>query len=498
MILMWPHDSDWEHIARLTGDDSWSARNMRRHARRLEACHYRPLWRALRHFGIDPSGHGWDGWLSTEVPIELQALDDLEMRSLVAETALAFARTRPWYQIVRWLHSIGDPNARTLRGRSFEGLCYTPLTTARHARVGGRERLLWVAARHGERLHVEAEALATRIILDAAGAAIGVQYLKGRHLYRADPAAGRGEAGVLREVRARREVILCGGAFNTPQLLMLSGIGPAAQLRAHGIEVRVALPGVGRNLQDRYEVAVTHRMRRPWQLLQGARFEHGDPLWERWSSQRAGLYASNGAAIAFVDRSEPQLPEPDIFGMALPTRFRGYFPGFSQDLQRCHDYLTWALLKAHTRNRAGTVTLRSADPREPPCVDFHYFDEGSDRDGRDLRALVRAIELVRRLTAPLIARGVIAEECEPGAAVATPAALAEYVRDTAWGHHACGSCPIGAADQGGVLDAALAVHGTRGLRVADASVFPRIPGFFLVSAVYMIGEKAAETILNSP
>jgi choline dehydrogenase len=498
MIYMPPHDSDWEYIAQQTGDASWRARNMRRHAQRVEACRYHPLWRALARLGIDPTGHGWDGWLSTELPVELQALGDEQMCSLFAETVLAFARTRPRHQILRWLHSLGDPNARPWRARSFEGLCYTPLTTLRHARVGGRERLLCAAARYRGQLHVEAEALATRVILSASGTAIGVEYLKGRHLYRADPAAVQGAPGVFRSVRARREVILCGGAFNTPQLLMLSGIGPEAHLREHGIEVRVHLPGVGRNLQDRYEVAVTHRMRRPWEVLQGARFEVGDPLWQRWASRRDGLYASNGAAIAFVDRSEPDLPEPDVFGMALPTRFQGYFPGFSHDLQRYHDYLTWALLKAHTRNRAGTVTLRSADPRDMPRVNFHYFDEGTDRAGLDLRALVRAIELVRRLTAPLIARGVIAEECAPGTSASTPEALAEYVRDTAWGHHASCSCPIGGADQGGVLDSAFAVHGTRGLRVADASVFPRIPGFFLVSAVYLIGEKAAETILRNP
>jgi choline dehydrogenase-like flavoprotein len=493
MIFMLPHDSDWEYLAQLTHDPSWSARSMRRHARRVEACRYRPVWRALQHIGIDPTGHGWDGWLRTELPQELQALGDEEMRALISKSIWAFARTRPWRQILRWVHSVGDPNARPWRARSFEGLCYTPLSTERHARNGAYERVSHVATRHRDRLHIETDALATRVILDGARAATGVEYLKGRHLYRADPAA-HGASGEPRRVRARRGVILCGGAFNTPQLLMLSGIGPEAHLREHGIEVNVHLPGVGGNLQDRYEVAVTHRMRRPWQVLEGARF---DPLWQRWAMQRDGLYASNGAAIAFVDRSEPGLPEPDIFGMALPIRFEGYFRGFSGSLPRDHDYLTWALLKAHTRNRAGTVSLQSADPRDMPHVNFHYFDEGSDKEGLDLRAMVRGIQLVRRLTAPLIECGVIAEECAPGAAVQTAEALADYVRDTAWGHHACGSCPIGDVAEGGVVDGAFAVHGTQRLHVVDASVFPRIPGFFLVSAVYMIAEKAAETILSS-
>ena len=177
-------------------------------------------------------------------------------------------------------------------------------------------------------------------------------------------------------------------------------------------------------------------------------------------------------------------------------RFEGYAPGFSQLIRQHGDRLTWAVLKAHTLNRAGRITLRSADPRDTPQVNFHYFEEGSDTKGSDLQAVVQAIRFVRSLTAPLLARGLIAEECLPGPQVQTDAALADYVRNSAWGHHASCSCPIGAAKDGGVLDNRFRVHGTQGLRVVDASVFPRIPGFFIASAVYMVGEKAADVILQ--
>jgi choline dehydrogenase-like flavoprotein len=258
----------------------------------------------------------------------------------------------------------------------------------------------------------------------------------------------------------------------------------------------VDLPGVGRNLQDRYEVALTHRMHRPWQALEGARFVHGDALWQRWSESRSGMYASNGAALGLIRRSQATLPEPDIFCMALPAQFEGYAPGFSELVRKHSDRLTWAILKAHTRNRAGTVTLRSADPLDMPLVNFRYFEEGDDASGGDLQSIVQAIRYVRRLTAPLIASGMISEETAPGPSVQTDEALARYVRDTAWGHHASCSCAIGAADAGGVLDSHFAVHGTRRLRVVDASVFPRIPGFFVAAAVYMVGEKAAAAVLQ--
>lgn len=496
MIYMLPHDSDWNRIARLTGDPSWSAARMRRYARRVENCHHRPLLRLLSRLGIDLSGHGWKGWLDTEMAMPFEAMTDDDLAKTLLGSVLGVLRSlaNPVTDVLQWLRHRGDPNARTWLKRSFEGLCYTPLTTRRHSRVGTRERLLEVAARHPDRLHIETGALATRVLFDDGGRATGVEYLKGERLYRAsaEPSAAAGER---RQALARREVILCGGAFNTPQLLMLSGIGPAGELARHGIPLRLDLPGVGRNLQDRYEVAVTHRMQRDWRGLDGARFAVDDPLWQQWHQDGSGLYGTNGAALALVRRSPEADREPDIFCMALLARFEGYFQGFSELIPDHHDALTWAVLKGHTRNRAGRVTLRSTDPREPPAVDFRYFEEGDDAEGRDLAALVDAIRFVRRLTAPLIERGLIAEELLPGPRVQDDQALAQYVRDTAWGHHASCSCAIGPADRGGVLDSAFRVHGTRGLRVVDASVFPHIPGFFVVSAVYMIGEKAADAVL---
>src|SRR5262249_6172327 len=150
--------------------------------------------------------------------------------------------------------------------------------------------------------------------------------------------------------------------------------------------------------------------------------------------------------------------------------------------------LTWSILKAHTRNHAGTVTLRSNDPTTPPLIDFRYFDRSDDPDDSDLDAVVGAIRFARRLTDPLLASGAIAEEEVPGRALESDAELADFVRNHAWGHHACGTCAIGHRAAGGVVGSDFRVHGTAGLRVVDASVFPRIPGYFIAAAIYMIGE----------
>ena len=151
------------------------------------------------------------------------------------------------------------------------------------------------------------------------------------------------------------------------------------------------------------------------------------------------------------------------------------------------------VLKGHTNNTGGTVTLRTNNPRDTPCINFRYFDEGTDAGGDDLRAAVAGVKLVR-LTAPLEGRVVDREEY-PGPGVESDEALQQFVRNQAWGHHASCTCAIGSQERGGVLSSDFKVHGTEALRVVDASVFPRVPGLFIVSAVYMVGEKAADVII---
>jgi choline dehydrogenase-like flavoprotein len=178
--------------------------------------------------------------------------------------------------------------------------------------------------------------------------------------------------------------------------------------------------------------------------------------------------------------------------MALLASFQGYYPGYSGVFARDLNALTWVVLKGHTRNRAGTVTLRTSDPLDTPAINFHYFTDGGDAD---VSAVVEGIRFVRRVTRTLRDRGVVAREELPGDEVVGDAELAEFVRVNAWGHHACGTCAIGPLETNGVVCADFRVHGTRNLRVVDASVFPRIPGFFILSAIYMIAEKAADAML---
>jgi choline dehydrogenase len=511
MILMAPPDSDWNAIADLTADPSWRAEAMRSYFQRLENCRHRPLWRwiALLTGGrVNPTGHGWSGWLDVEVPTPVEAFGDRPLiRTILGAVAAdldigvrsSFTRIGGVIERLierkrRFLIGEDDPNDQRLQGRLAEGLTLAPMSTSRGRRRGARERLQSAMKRHG--LLVEFDALATRVLFDERLRAVGVEYREGRDLYRAcaEPTCN---PGALRRAFARREVILAAGAFNTPQLLMLSGVGSPDELARHGIDVRVALDGVGRNLQDRYEIGIVHRTDRPWECLEGVAFEVGDKAYREWAHGR-GMYLSNGAAVAFTLRSKAardRRSAPDLFVMALVTRFLGYFTGYSDIIRKSRGDLTFAVLKAHTNNRGGRVRLFSPDPRDPPEIDFRGFEEGTDVSGQDLDAVVEGMERVRRMAVKI--RGILAPEDTPGADFSAPDRLKDFVRRHAWGHHASCTCPIGPRKDGGVLSSDFRVHGTEGLRVVDASVFPRIPGFFIVCAIYMIAEKAADVILEA-
>jgi choline dehydrogenase-like flavoprotein len=496
MIFLCPHDSDWNELADLTGDSSWRAERMRNYFERIENCGHRPYERFLNSLGRNPSRHGWNGWLQTERAVPDAAIRDRDLRGVIfgaARQALEELATTPADRRSRF-ESQADPNDYRVVRDAAIGVRYTPLTTRNHQRIGTRERVLDVQRRFPDRLKVRLNALVTRVLFNAERRAVGVEYLEGERLYRAH-ARPSDRPGVAVQVRASREVILAGGAFNTPQMLMLSGIGPAAVLGQHGIPVVVDLPGVGRGLQDRYEVAVVNRMAfDAWAPLEGATFTSNDAQYREWSATRTGVYTTNGALLSVVLRSGVDRPVPDLFCYALIGEFAGYVPGYSTRLRDNPNSLTWVVLKGHTANTAGEVTLRSADPRDPPGIRFRYFEEGNDAADEDLHAVVQGVRFVRRLTARLKQEGLVAREELPGDACQSQEDLCRYVREHAWGHHAASSCPIGAPDNGGVLSSDFKVHGVDGLRVVDASVFPRVPGLFIVSAVYMIGEKAAEVI----
>jgi choline dehydrogenase len=515
MITVVPQDDDWNYIAQLTGDPSWKAEKMRGYFERLERCTYVPapgtvrgdidntlssiaaLFQGREDWRDSTHGHGFNGWLSTSEADPALVLKDEELISLLLNGVRETLKDHIGAAGIG-IDTRFDPNDSRNTGSSPEGLVFTPLAVNRGKRNGPREYLLQVQEQYPDQLTIRKNALATRVIFEGKRA-VGVEFIDGAHLYGADPQVSADRASAPRQqVRTRGEVILAAGAFNTPQLLMLSGIGPRAQLQQFGIPELVNLAGVGANLQDRYEIGVVSNFKRDFALIQGGTFNLPDPAPDafltQWEGRCTGVYASNGALIGIIKRSAKELPDPDLYIFGLPGFFRGYKPGYSKLFEYHHNRFTWAILKARTSN-TGFVMLSSANPWDRPFVNFQYFGDGSRANDPDLEALVDGVAFARDMNRHLQNWGLIEDEEIPGPDYPTDAAVREFIRNEAWGHHASCTCKIGSdADNMAVLDSRFRVRGVEGLRVVDASVFPKIPGYFIVSAIYMVSEKAADVI----
>ncbi|WP_035744983.1 GMC family oxidoreductase [Haematomicrobium sanguinis] len=514
MITLYPHRADWDYLAQLTGDPSWGADNMHRYFERIEHWFNPKSEHPGTKTGADAHGHGYNGWLPTTRANPsvggreqkfLDIIDTMDQTSREEHPHSELPGEPPY-----------DPNSTEFIDNSAEGMIFVPVAVGHGVRFGSRERLVAAASAYPN-LTLRTDALVTRVLTETAPAgeprAIGVEYLQGSGLYSASPLTPQPESPTPRRAYARKEVILSAGAFNTPQLLKLSGIGPKEELENFDIPIVKEAPGVGRNLQDRYEISVVDELAEDYPIFAGAGLDvpHGDtqdPLYTEWTEDRDGPYTTNGSLAAYVRKSRPDLGAPDLFIFSLPVDFRGYYPGYADAFAATHNKLSWVILKGHTHNRAGTVALRSADPRDTPAIDFRYFDESSATENSavdteagsvtgaddDLRAVVDGIRFARGLSARL--GSAVRQELVPGAEKNDDESLAEWVRYQSWGHHASCSVPIGAdEDPMAVLDGDFRLRGVSGLRVVDASVFPRIPGFFVALPTYMVAEKASDVIL---
>lgn len=304
-------------------------------------------------------------------------------------------------------------------------------------------------------------------------------------------------------VGANREVIISAGAFNTPQLLKLSGIGPKKELESFDIPVLVDLPGVGTNMQDRYEATVISKTTIDFASTSKCTFMETlpDPCLERYLKGvgpiTKGGYATNGIAIAVVLKSSVAQNEPDLLVSGAPGNFKGYYPGYSSDTHTDARHWSWIVLKAHSRNNAGTVTLKSIDPRDMPYINFNYYSTGTDGE-KDLQATYEGFRFSRKALADLIPIGGSFSEVWPGKNTTSEQDVKQFLKDEAWGHHASCTCPIGPDDDPmAVLDSNFKVRGTDGLRVVDASIFPKIPGFYIALPLFIVSEKASDVIIKA-
>jgi choline dehydrogenase len=366
------------------------------------------------------------------------------------------------------------PNS-DFNGATQEGAGIYQVTTRRGMRCSAATAFL-DPARRRPNLDIRLRANVTRILFDGRRA-VGVEY---------------SQEGQPRRIMARREVILCAGAVHSPQILQLSGIGDPEHLRGLGVDVVAASPEMGRNLQDHigfdhlYESTqpTLNNILRPWwgKLSVGLRYmlTRSGPL-SLSVNQGGGFFRTNPDR----DRPNMQLYFSPVSYTRAPPGVRPLmspdpFPGFLVGVSNCHPA------------SRGWLGARSADPRDPPEIRPNYLAEE-----QDVAELLEGARFLRRLAATAPMRAIIRRELKPGPEIDSDADMIADIRARSGTvFHPCGTCAMGQDPRASVVDPRLRVHGVEGLRVIDASVFPRIPSGNLNAPTIMAGAKGAEMVLE--
>lgn len=416
----------------------------------------------------------YDAWASAGCPgWSWSDVEPAFARSAAGPFPLAEQRDRHVLTeaFVHAAQAAGIPYKDDLNGQDTAGVGYVRVSQRRGRRFGVVDGYLRPALRRPN-LTVVTEAVVTRVLLER-GRARGVAY----RLHGESP-------GAEEEAVAGREVVLCAGAIGSPQLLQLSGIGPRDVLETVGVEVFHELAGVGANLVDHLANGIFARVEGASTLASAESLRN---LVHWWLRGQGPLTSNVGEAAAFV-RTQPGLPSPDLELVFAPVLFEE--EGLKQPTE---DGLTLAVVLLQPRS-SGTVTLRSADPLDPPAVDPRYL---TDPEGRDLRTLLDGLRLARRVLAREPLATLAVSELQPGSHAQSDEALVAHVRALSQTlYHPASTCRMG-SDERAVVDPALRVRGLDGLRVADASVIPRLPSGHTNWPTVMIAERAAELVASA-
>ena len=370
--------------------------------------------------------------------------------------------------------SLGIPRNPDYNGTTQEGVSYSQRTIYKGRRMSSARAFLHPVMSRPN-LTVRTNAHATQIMLEGKRAT-GVRYAKG----------GRG--GAPGEVRASKEVILSGGTYNSPQLLQLSGIGPAGLLAQHGIEVRHALAGVGENLRDHYAPRFVARVKNMETINERVRGLKLVAEVAKWTFARKGILAQSPTLVYCFWRSHPDVANSDLQLTFTPASYR---EGVQGELER-EPGMTVASWQQRPDSK-GYVRIQSADPFLAPLIQPNYLAEASDR-----RVLLAGMRLARRLLASKPLEPYYAHEDFPGPNVQSDDELLGSAKERGTTtFHPAGSCRMGPrTDPLAVVDDQLRVHGLEGLRVIDASIMPTMLSANLNAATMMIAEKASDSILG--
>lgn len=474
---------------------------MAKYFTKIENNHYVPL---------GTPGHGFDGYLD----IRYNDAETLKNQSEFVQVleATAKASDQDPSQLLDQILMKRDLNSPSGLRDYETGLFGFPshIDTQGRRVTAGKPVLNVVGAKNPDGskkydLTLKVHSLVTKVLFDTTGKnlklprATGIEFLVGQSLYGADPRYNASTQGTKQQAFARKEVILSAGVFNSPQILKLSGIGPKAELKKFNIPVLVDLPGVGSNLQDNNEIAVIANAatdfvnKDPPCGNQNA----SDPCLAQWYEGKGPYTYSTSDALLYKSTHSIN-SERDILLWASPGIYRGYWPAETVNQVPFDPPNTFgfSMLKIHPQTNAGTVSLRSADPREVPDINFRFWEGNDEGADADLEAMVEGINFGRKIFDSVGAPLAPFKENFP-CGEARNCDVKEAVRKQTWSHHATSTCAIGRDnDPLAVLDSRFRVRGTAGLRVVDGSAFPKTPGSFPVLPTFILSEKATAVILE--
>ena len=437
MIFMRGHRRDFD-LWRQLGLEGWSYADVLPYFKRLES-----------------SWHGASTYRGGDGPIQSTPVHHAQLHyETMEQTAVNY----------------GLPRREDYNTGESEGVSRMEMFVGNGERQSSASRYLHPAMAR-KNLTVQTRALTTRILIEN-GRAVGIAYVRG---------------GKTVQARANREVILSGGAYNSPQLLMLSGIGPADHLRSVGIKAVHDLPGVGENLSEHPNMLNTYKASNSDTFLNQIRLDRAVVSAARWHLLRSGPFATNATAGHIFFRTQPHLERPDVQMVfsAIANEARLWFPGIAGSGMHVFNGRVGTL---YPRSR-GHVRLRSADPADKPRILLNMFREQADVDD-----MIRGLRIAREIyrTAPM--SKMIERETFPGEQVQSDRELEAVIREHGHNrHHPLGTCTMGIGPNA-VVDAQLKVRGIDGLRVADASVMPEETGGNINIPTIMVAEKASDLI----
>jgi choline dehydrogenase len=366
----------------------------------------------------------------------------------------------------------GIPANPDFNGAKQEGVGYYQTTTGNRARWSAAKAYLR-PARHRPNLTIVTNAHATRILIED-GRAVGIEYRTPDHLFTA---------------RCRGEIIVSGGVYGSPQLLQLSGLGPAALLQEFGIPVLRDMPGVGSHLHDHFNTFLVWRCSQPITVNDMAM----NPLRKlksgiEYALTRSGHLSNAGIYAGALVKTDPRLEQPDMqINMSGWSAYERLRTGIKP-----HPFSAFTFSPVHLRpDGRGTVKIKSPDPLAPPAIQFNFL-----ASEYDFQALIYGSRLARKIAAQPALKPFVGEEVLPGEACQTDEQFVEEIRVRGVSNlHPVGTCKMG-REVDAVVDPRLRVYGIQGLRVADASIMPQVPGGNTNAPSIMIGEKCAHMILE--